>query len=76
MQLHQDARYQWGVLKRGQRLRLSLFTESMHDCGWLAARLHYTTMSLSAGDGAGADDTSALRLEAHDASEILLFDLV
>jgi len=29
----------------------------------------------SAGDGAGADDNFELRIEAHNASEILLFDL-
>jgi len=40
VKLHQDATVSVGVLKRGQRLRLSLFTESMHDCGWLAAPLH------------------------------------
>ena len=31
--------------------------------------------ALSAGDGAGADDKSELQIEAHEASEILLFDL-
>ena len=75
VKLHQDATISVALLERGERLR------------WRPPRARYAWLqvargaialnehALSAGDGAGADGNSELQMEAHGASEILLFDL-
>ncbi|MBV8356487.1 MAG: hypothetical protein JO189_00915 [Deltaproteobacteria bacterium] len=75
VKLHQDATISVAVLERGQRLH---WRPAREKYAWLqVARgaIALNEHTLSAGDGAGADGNSKLRIEAHDASEILLFDL-
>jgi quercetin 2,3-dioxygenase len=75
VKLHQDATISVSLLKRGERLR---WNPPRQRYVWLqVARgaIALNEHALSAGDGVGADDKSELRIEAHGASEILLFDL-
>ena len=75
VRLHQDATISVAVLERGERLR---WRPARERYAWLqVARgaIALNEHALSAGDGAGADSNSELRIEAHDASEILLFEL-
>jgi quercetin 2,3-dioxygenase len=75
VKLHQDATISVAVLEQGQRLH---WRPAREKYAWLqVARgaIALNEHTLSAGDGAGADGNSELRIEANDASEILLFDL-
>jgi quercetin 2,3-dioxygenase len=75
VKLHQDAAISLALLERGQRLRWHS-PRARH--AWLqVARggIALNEHALSAGDGAGVDGNSEMHIEAHEASEILLFDL-
>jgi redox-sensitive bicupin YhaK (pirin superfamily) len=75
VKLHQDATISVALLERGQSLHWPLVRARY---AWLQVARGAVALnehSLSAGDGAGIDDTSELQIEAHAASEVLLFDL-
>ena len=75
VKLHQDTTISVALLEPGESLQWS---PSRQRYAWVQlARggIALNEHALSAGDGAGADDTSGLRIEAHESSEILRFNL-
>jgi redox-sensitive bicupin YhaK (pirin superfamily) len=75
VKLHQDGTISVAFLERGESLR---WRPPRERYAWLQVARGAIALNehgLSAGDGAGADHQSELRIEAHGASEILLFDL-
>ena len=75
VKVHQDATISVALLERGESLRWRPPRERYVWLQVARGAIALNEHALSAGDGAGADDKSELRIEAHGASEILLFDL-
>ena len=76
VKLHQDATISVAILQAGERVRHGI-TRERHAWVQLArGAVMLNDRTLIAGDGAALDDESEIRIEAQEAAEILLFELV